>query len=167
LNPRAPLGKKLASALKAGLHYAAWYPAQWNPLARSFAVHRQLAPHLSYVSRAAHRLARRLFHAMVLYQVALEKKQALLGRLVEIGTELFTISATCARADALHNQDPTAHAGVIDLADLFSKEARRRIEENFRAAKGNHDPEAYRLAQRVTKDEYAWLERGAVEFPFK
>jgi len=167
LSPRAPLGQKLASALKAGVHYAAWYPAQWNPVPRMFTVHRRLAPHLSYVSRAAHRLARKLFHSMIFYQVALEKKQALLGRFVEIGTDLFTIAATCARADALHSQDSTAHTGVIELADIFSKEARRRVEENFRATANNHDPECYRLGQQVTQDEYAWLEKGAVEFPFK
>ncbi|MBI4604389.1 MAG: acyl-CoA dehydrogenase family protein [Planctomycetes bacterium] len=167
LNSRAPLGKRLTSGLRAGLHYAGWYPGLWNPLPRTFQVHRQLAPHLGYASIASRRLARALFHAMGRHQTGLEKRQALLARFVEIGTDLFAMAATCARAEALHSKDPAAHSGVIELADLFSKEARRRIEEGFRAARRNHDRDAYRLAQEVTGGAYRWLEKGAAEVPFK
>lgn len=166
LNPKAPVGKRFASALRAGAHYAGWYPSLWNPIPQSFQVHRSLVPHLAYASKAARRLARSLFHAMNIYKASLEKKQALLGRFVEIGTELFAIAATCSRADALYSEDKAAHAGVLELADIFSREARRRIEENFRAAKKNHDRAAYHLAQSVTKNEYLWLEKGAIALPW-
>jgi hypothetical protein len=167
LNPRAPLGKRLGAALQAGLHYAGWYPGLFNPFPASVHVHRALAPHVSHASLAARRLARSLFHAMGRYQAALERKQALLGRFVEIGTELFAIAATCARADALIAQDPAKHAGVIELADVFCKEARRRVEEGFRATRRSHDREAYRLGQGVTDGMYTWLEQGASRLAFK
>jgi alkylation response protein AidB-like acyl-CoA dehydrogenase len=167
LNPRAPVGKRLASALKAGIHYAGWYPGLWNPFGGSFHCERRLAPHLSYVTRAARRLARGLFHAMNIHQAKLEKKQALLGRFVEIGTELFAIAATCARADALHRSDAEAHPGVVELADVFARESRRRIEENFRATRKNQDRATYRVAQDVTEGQYLWLEKGAADWPFK
>ncbi len=167
LNPKAPPAQRLASALRAGLHYAGWYPGLWNPIPQSFTVHRSLAPHLGFASKAARRLARTLFHAMNRYQAGLEKKQILLGRFVEIGTDLFAIAATCARADALHGEDPGAHTNVIELADHFCHEARRRIEENFRGAKKNHDRGSYHLAQGVMKHESTWLEQGASQVAFR
>ena len=167
LNPKAPAGKKLAAGLKAALFYLGWYPKLWNPLPRGFQIHRGLAPHLRFVDRASRKLARKMFHAMGRYQAGLEKKQALLSRFVEIGSELFAMSASCARADALNGKDPDGHKGVIELADIFCRDARRRVEELFRASGRNHDPETYRFAQKVLEGEYEWLEKGAVDFPFE
>jgi alkylation response protein AidB-like acyl-CoA dehydrogenase len=166
-DPRAPISRKLSTGLKAGLHYAGWYPGLWNPFAPAVNVHPRLAPHLRYVARGARRLARTLFHAMAIHAARLERKQALLGRLVEIGTDLFAIAATCSRADSLHARDPGTNAGVLELADVFSLEARRRIEDTFRAGRRNHDRQTYRLAQEVTGGSYRWLEKGAVDFPFR
>jgi hypothetical protein len=167
LDPRAPAARKLAAALRASGYYAGWYPKLWNPLARRFQVDRRLAPHLAFVERAARRLARKLFHAMSRYQAALEKKQALLSRFVDAGTDLFAIAASCARAEALHGLDPEKHAGVIELADLFSRYARERIERSFQGVRRNQDRAAYRLAQKVNEGAYAWLEEGGADIGFR
>jgi hypothetical protein len=167
LDPRAPLGKKLRAAVRAGLFYAGWYAKQWNPLPRRFQVDQHLARHLSFVDVHARRLARALFHAMGRYQAGLEKKQALLSRFVEIASELFAMAASVARADALHSTDAASHAGVIELADLFCRGARLRVKNLFRAVRSNDDRAAYRFAQRVLAGEYAWLEKGAVDFPLE
>ncbi|MCZ6795617.1 MAG: acyl-CoA dehydrogenase family protein [Planctomycetota bacterium] len=166
LNPRAPLGKKLQAAGRAGLHYLGWYPGLWNPFTGSLHVHRDLAGHLAWVERSSRKLARKLFHAMGIHQARLERKQALLSRFVEIGTELFAASAACARADALHQKDPEAHRGVIELAAEFCRGARRRVAETFRGVSRNSDRQTYRFAQKVLEGDYEWLEKGAVEFPF-
>ncbi len=56
---------------------------------------------------------------MARWQGGLEKKQAFLGRLVDIGAELFAISAAVVRARMLDEEgEPTA----IDLADLFCRQ---------------------------------------------
>ncbi len=167
LNPRAPLGKRAASGFKAGLHYAGWYPGLWNPITRGYQIERPLARHVKYVEKASRRLARALFHAMNIHQAALERKQALLGRLVEIGTELFAMAATCARADALAQKDRDAHAGVVELASTFCDYARERVERNFRNARRNRDVPAYKLAQQVTGGTYDWLEVGGADVPFE
>ena len=167
LNPRAPIGKRFASLCRATGFYATWYPGLWNPFGRSFQVHHELAPHLQYVNKASRRLARSLFHAMSLYQASLEKKQALLGRFVEIGTELFAIAVSCARADALHRKDSKANEGVIELAALFCGYARERCERNFRQIRKNHDRSGYKLAQTVTEGRYDWLEKGGSDIAFK
>jgi alkylation response protein AidB-like acyl-CoA dehydrogenase len=167
LNPRAPLGKKINAALKAGAVYANWYPRLWNPLPSSYHVHRTLAGHLGFIERNSRRLGRRLFHAMGRYQASLEKKQALLARFVDVGTELFAMAASCARADALFSLDKDKHAGVIELADVFCQESRVRVGENFRGTRRNHDVASYRLAQEVNAGKYEWLEEGGADLPFK
>jgi len=167
LNPRAPLGDKIADGLKAGLHYSSWYLKQWNPVPRRFHVHRRLAGHLRFIDLQSRKLARSLFHAMGRHQAALERKQAQLGRFVEIGSELFAMAAAVARADRLHSLDPEKYSGVIELADIFCRHSKRRVKSTFRAISSNDDAATYKFAQRVVEGEYEWLEEGAVDFPFE
>ncbi len=167
LNPRAPLGDKIADGLKAGLHYFGWYLKLLNPVPRRFHVHRQLAGHLRFVNLQSRKLARSLFHAMGRHQAALERKQALLSRFVEIGSELFAIAAAVSRADTLHSLDPEKSQGVIELADIFCRHSRRRVKSTFRSISSNDDAATYKFAQRVVDGEYEWLEEGAVDFPFE
>ncbi len=167
LNPRAPLGDKIADGLKAALHYSGWYLKQWNPVPRRFHVHRRLAGHLRFINLQSRKLARSLFHAMGRHQATLERKQAQLGRFVEIGSELFAMAAAVSRADTLHSLDPEKYPGVIDLADIFCRHSRRRIKSTFKSISSNDDVATYKFAQRVVDGEYEWLEEGAVDFPFE
>ena len=112
-----------------------------------------------FVDRASRKLARTLFHCMVRFGPKLEKRQAVLGRLVEIGAELLAITAACSRAQAMVTKDP-ANRGPVELADLFSRQARRRVEERFAAVFDNDDVAAYTVAQQVIRNEHAWLEQG-------
>jgi hypothetical protein len=98
---------------------------------------------------------------MIRFGPKLEKRQAVLGRLVEIGAELLAIAAACARAHQLVGQDP-ANQGPITLADLFSRQARRRVDERFAAVFHNDDVTAYATAQQVLKGQHEWLEEGIV-----
>ncbi len=84
----------------------------------------------------------------------LEREQVLLGRFVDIGTELFAITATCARAQDLDK--PTAR----ELADYFCRTARIRIDMLFQGLHENADKAGYRIAQKVLTGELAWLEAG-------
>src|SRR5258706_581452 len=103
LNSQLPLAQRLKAAFKAGMFYAGWYPRQFLPSAAGNlrAANSKLAGHLRYASRTSHRLARRLFHAMARFGPKLEREQVLLGRFVEIGTELYAIATTCSRAQSL------------------------------------------------------------------
>jgi hypothetical protein len=100
---------------------------------------------------------------MVLYGPALERKQAQLFRCVDIGAELYAMSAVCVRArrDAAESQS----ANAIELADLFCRQARLKVERLFEAIQHNADPEAYDVARAALDDRYAWLERGIIEAP--
>ncbi|MBI2949290.1 MAG: acyl-CoA dehydrogenase family protein [Verrucomicrobia bacterium] len=187
LNSQWPLAQRLKVAAKAGLFYAGWYPRQFLPrfyVSRfTFDAHPTLARHLRYASNASQRLARALFHAMVRFGPKLERQQLLLGRLVDIGTELFAITAACLRAQGeidrgvggVKESKTGSHSGavngapipskenLVELADFFCRSAQLRIEESFRALRRNADRQNYRLAQEVLKNQFEWLESGIVE----
>jgi hypothetical protein len=119
--------------------------------------------HLRYASRASRRLARRLFHAMVVNGPKLEREQVLLGRFVEIGAELFAIAATCSRAASIAKTAAAAEREeVLQLADYFCASAKLRIERNFNGLRRNTDRAGYKLAQTVLKNTVKPLEEGIV-----
>ena len=116
------------------MFYAGWYPRQWLPFGAvnvPGAATRGLAKHMRYAARTSRKLARALFHAMVRFGPKLERQQVLLGRFVDIGTELFAITATCLRAQSLMKEVGKS-AEVRELADYFCNSARLRIAHLFR-----------------------------------
>src|SRR6185503_8959398 len=127
-----------------------WYPRQWLPSIFSSGpstLDSRLKPHVRYVARGSRRLARKLFHAMVIFGPKLEKQQVLLGRFVDIGTELFAMAATCSRADQLMKTgSPEEKKDVAQLADYFCTAARLRVERNFDGLRHNADAKGYKLA---------------------
>jgi hypothetical protein len=90
------------------------------------------------------------------WQAKLEKRQAVLGRIVDIGAELFAISAAVVYAD-------TQRREATELADLFCRQARRRVEALFDSLFDNDDTDAYELAQGVLGGRFSWLEEGVVD----
>jgi alkylation response protein AidB-like acyl-CoA dehydrogenase len=149
LNSKLPASQRAKAAVKAALFYARWYPKQWLPV---FGVKgREFKKHLRFAARASRRLARSLFHAMVRNGPKLEREQVLLGRFVDIGTEIFAITATCLRAEQLLRADPKnpEHTGLPALVDYFCQASRLRLEEKFRAIHHNTDRAGYRVAQQV------------------
>jgi len=168
IDPKTPPGRKLAALGRAATFYATWYPRLylgWSGWPR-YAEFGRLAPHLRFVSRMSRKLARTLFHCMVRFGPRLEKRQAVLGRLVEIGAELLAITAACSRAQAMARADHPAGRqvgdGAVELADVFSRQARRRVREKFAAVFGNDDAATYAAAQHILRGEYEWLEQGTV-----
>ena len=163
IDPKAPMGKKIQALLKSGAYYAYWYPKLWLGLGwlPQYGEFGALATHVRFAARSSRRLARTLFHCMVRFGPKLEKRQAVLGRLVEIGAELLAITAACSRALAMAKQDPT-NPGPVQLADLFSRHARRRVEEKFAAVFDNDDVRTYEVAQQVLRNEHTWMETGMV-----
>src|SRR5439155_10248753 len=160
LNSQLPRSHRLKAALKAGMFYARWYPRQFLPSGASNSragvppAHPVLAKHLRYASRTSRRLARRLFHAMIRFGPKLEREQVLLGRFVEIGTELYAMAASCSRAQALLARgSKEQNAGLLGLVDYFCGASRLRIERAFRGVSQNVDRQGYRLAQQVLREE--------------
>src|SRR5881628_3123662 len=157
--------ERLAGLVKSAAFYGWWYPTRWLGWGfwPRYAGFGPLARHLRYVERAARRLARGVFHAMMRFGPKLEYRQGVLFRLVDVGAELFAMAATCARAEWLRKSDPAAGRRAVDIADLFCRQARGRVDAKFRELSHNADTRTYRLAQEVLQSEHRWLERGMVE----
>ncbi|MDT8436508.1 MAG: acyl-CoA dehydrogenase family protein [Gemmatimonadota bacterium] len=156
------LGGKLALLPKVLAFYAVWYPRQWLPAGGAPAGYGSLAPHVRYVRRTARRLARKLFHKMMRHGAALQRKQALLFRAVDIGSELFAMAAAASRA-AMFVRTGKAHAEeAVALADLFCRQSRRRIAVLFGELDHNDDVLAYHTAREVLDGRHLWMEEGLV-----
>ena len=161
IDPDADMRRKARAAAHAGLFYARWLPtlvAGKGQLPTSFGEFGPLGTHLRYVERASRRLARSTFYAMSRWQGKLEHKQRFLGRVVDIGAELFAMTAACVR---------TQRAGVDDsavgLADAFCRQARVRADQRFHELWRNCDDTDRTLAREVLGGQHTWLEEGIVD----
>ena len=152
INPKAPTATRLKALLRCALFYATWYPRQWLGWGHwpRYGAFGPLATHLCFVERRSRKLARTLFHAMVRFGPKLELRQAVLFRLVDVGAELFAMSATVSRAQALAAK---GDAQALELADVFCRHARRRVDQLFRETFGKDDVATYKLAQEAMRHE--------------
>lgn len=164
LKRHTPAAAKLKAGVGMAAYYSAWYPKQWVN-ASAWHGHREVGPlgkEFKFVETTAHKLARTIFHYMGLYKDKLEKRQNILGHLMDIGTELFAISAVCSYANELVAREP-ANTSPIDLARLFCQQSKLRIDERFQNLKSNADRPANAIAKRVLANEFTWLETGILE----
>jgi alkylation response protein AidB-like acyl-CoA dehydrogenase len=161
-DPKALRGKRLAALPRMAAHYAWWYPSRWLGWSGwpRFSEFGPLARHVRFVDRTTRKLARSIFHQMLIHGPRLEKRQALLFRLVDVGADLFAMAATLSRADALARAGAAEASRAAELADVFSRIIRRRIAEHFRGVASNDDVARYATAIRVLEGEHAWLEQG-------
>ncbi len=161
LKGSTPAMQKLRSGVKLAGFYAGWYTNQWvnASLWKGFDDKGRLADHYQFLDATAHRLARTIFHYMGLYRDRLERKQVVLGHLMDIGTELFAMAATCSYVRKLKQRNP-ADDTAMNLADYHCREATRRIEQHFHSL-GDHDDRLMSgIAKSVLAGEFEWLEEG-------
>src|SRR3954466_7846682 len=162
VDKESTMAEKKAAFGRVMAFYPVWYPTRYvgkGQLPTSYSHFGSLAKHLRYAERHSRKLSRCLFHAMVRFGPKLERRQLVLFRGVDIGAEIFAMAATCVRAHALAS-DGNKHA--LDLADLFCREAKKRIDRLFDDFYGSDDGASYRVAQQVLKGEHAWLEEGII-----
>ena len=131
IDPHLELGRKLKAAASASGFYARWLPqlvAGKGDLPTSYDEFGALAPHLRYVERTSRKLARATFYGMARWQGGLERKQGFLARVVDIGAELFAVSASCVRAAMIAADTPEHGKAAYQLADTFAEQSRHRTE---------------------------------------
>ncbi|WP_431965144.1 acyl-CoA dehydrogenase family protein [Actinacidiphila sp. bgisy160] len=170
IDPDKALGDKARAGMKAGGFYARWLPklvAGPGQIPGTYAAfhpagHPDLAAHLRYVERGARKLARSTFYAMSRWQGRMETKQGFLGRVVDIGAELFAMSAACVRAEMLRNRGENGRE-AYQLADAFCRHSRIRVEELFGRLWTNTDAIDRKVVDGVLGGAYTWLESGIVD----
>ncbi len=170
IDPDKPFSAKAKAGANAAGFYARWLPklvagpgqlpgtyAEFNP-----AGHADLSGHLRYVERSSRKLARSTFYAMSRWQGRMETKQGFLGRIVDIGAELFAMSAACVRAELLRTGDDHGRE-AYQLADAFCHQSRVRVEELFTRLWSNTDDLDRRVVEGVLSGTYTWLEEGIID----
>jgi len=163
LDPRKSMEEKATDFVQKMVpFYATWYPSRWfgwghYPRYQEFG---DLAGHLRFAERNTRRLARQVFHGMVVYGPKLQNKQAFLFRLVDVANELFAMAASVSRAQALRQARRPEAEKAAELTDVFCRMARRRVRGLFRDLWSNDDVRKYQLALRVLDGRHVWMERG-------
>ncbi|GAU70063.1 acyl-CoA dehydrogenase [Streptomyces sp. NBRC 110611] len=165
IDPDKSLADKGRAAARAGGFYARWLPklvAGPGQLPRTYQEFGMLAGHLRYVERSSRKLARSTFYAMSRWQGRMETKQGFLGRIVDIGAELFAMSAACVRAEYLRETGEHGREAQR-LADVFCRQARIRVEELFGRLWTNTDELDRKVVSAVLDGSYTWLEEGIID----
>jgi len=154
VNASLPMKQRVRAALRAAKFYSVWLPVKYVPRSVEGAenLHPALRKEMINVEHLSRKLARRLFFAMAINGPALEKKQVLLGRFVDIGSELFVLATTLAYAQtkvtaAALNSVEMEH--TLRMARYFAQLAREKIADLFRRVSSNADAEGYAVARGV------------------
>jgi alkylation response protein AidB-like acyl-CoA dehydrogenase len=163
LSGKTPIPVKLAALGKMMAYYATWYPMMWTPSVAGSEITNLPKPmdsHMMYVQSASKRLARFTFHKMAAYQQKLESKQSILGRVIDIGTDLFAIAAVCSYTQL---QVKNGNKNAVQLGDSFCQDAKKRIEALFKEGTGNNDKQQLKIAKGILAKEYEWLENEIIK----
>lgn len=163
INPEASRQERAQALGRASRFYARWLPtlvAGSGNLPTAYTAFGPLARHLRFVERTSRKLARSTFYGMSRWQGGLEHRQSFLGRIVDIGAELFAMTAACLKAE-----EDAADLGhrPYELADTFCHQARRRIATLFDELWDNSDDQDVRLAGYVLEGRYTFLEEGILD----
>ena len=89
--------------------------------------------------------------------------RAFLGQIVDIGAELFAISATVVYTQTELRDHPERAAETQELAEVFCNQAQHRTERLFHELWDNADASNHRLALDVLKGRHTWLEEGIID----
>jgi alkylation response protein AidB-like acyl-CoA dehydrogenase len=160
LDPKVSLAGKASTLFKAMGHYAAYWSKLCVPSRPALPadLSEKLAPHLRFVAKASRRLARTIVWSLR-FGGSLERRQGILGRIVDAGSDLMAMAATCSLATLRAKGRADADAPVA-LADHFCRAAQRRVNDALRDVGSNDDRRSYRLAQEVLEGRFGWLEEG-------
>ncbi|NRQ30760.1 acyl-CoA dehydrogenase [Nonomuraea sp. NN258] len=163
INPEASRQERAQALRRASRFYAKWLPslvAGSGNLPTAYADFGPLAAHLRFVERTSRKLARSTFYGMSRWQGRLEHKQSFLGRIVDIGAELFAMTAVCVKAE---EDSRDLGRRPYELADTFCQQARRRVDALFERLWDNSDNADTRLARYVLDGRYTFLEEGVLD----
>lgn len=167
LSPKVNIFNKIKAAISAGWFYFWWWIKLCLPVFACGSIAslpKPLNKHMLFVRAASKRLAKVIFIKMMIYQQGLESRQNVLNRFVDIGTDLFAMSAACSYAASLIKQkDLHSDASPLELADLFCLRVKTRIARNFEDLWRNDDKTTRAVGKKFMAGGYAWLENEIIK----
>lgn len=145
---KGSLWDKLKVVGKCALIYPTWYLKTWVGGAfRAFSdFDYDLRDHLSWIDSQTRRLARTLFHQMVLKGPKLEMRQGILGRLVDIGAELAVMALVVSRHQGERASGDLKNKEVVEY---FLTQRKIFVQGLFDAVTNNADKEAVAAANAL------------------
>jgi len=75
----------------------------------------------------------------------------------------ISISSAVVYANTIKQEQPERGQQAEELADLFCRQARRRVEALFAALWANDDDQGYKTALAVLDGRHAWIEEGIAD----
>ena len=118
-----------------------------------------LAGYTRLIGAAARRLADEVDQVAEWSTAERDGRQRHLGRIVDIGAELYAMSAACSYADARSGDD----GAPMQLADAFCAQAMARVQELFERLSTNTDDNDRAVARQVLEGRHTWLEHGILD----
>jgi len=158
IDPDKSLAEKAQALPTMASFYATWYPTRWLGHFDTFSELGPWARYLRFVERSSRRLARQVFHGMVVHQARLQNKQMFLFRLVDVANELFAMAATISRTHAMEQTGHPDAKNASELCELFCRQARRKVRRLFQDLWRNDDSFKYQVALGVLQGRQRWLE---------
>ena len=166
MEPDLSIERRAKALGRAGAFYATWYPrlaVGRGQAPQSYAAYGELAGQMRFVERASRKLARSTFYGMARWQAGTESHGAFLGRIVDIGAELFAMSAAAVYAQTAMREHPERADETRELAEAFCNQAQQRTERLFHELWSNADAGNHRLALDVLSGRHTWLEAGIID----
>ncbi len=158
LYQRQNSGSLMRNAFSFATYYSFWYLKLWiGNIFPRFRSYGKLAKHARYVNRTTKKLARNAFWGVLRYRRKIDKRQAFLGRLVDIASEVYAISAVLIRANQEFLQ---GNRNAANIADAFCFQARRRVELLFHELWKDNDRANYKLGRQILDRQFTWMEVG-------
>jgi len=155
LDSRKPPTERARTAASAALFYATWYPSRFLPFSRLPGdTHPSLRPELRKIARQSRKLSRTLFHHMIRFGPKLEHQQLLLGRLVDIGSELFAMATTCAYTNNQLHAKPSSETETLTKTTRYlCSRGHRRIRSWYKNCITPDDQQGYKLTQALLREK--------------
>ena len=150
---------KLSLIMKAAKFYVKWVPSLFIPSSQNYNV-KHLSPenqeYLPFIEKSCRKLGFRLFMTMGKYKEKLEYEQQILANFGDIGVDLFAMSCVLSMAEAKMAANPK-DSTPQELANLFCKEATRRIKRNFQDVRKNHNTDYSRVTNTLMEGGFSWM----------
>jgi len=116
-----------------------------------------LRPLVAVFEKYSTELARVADESLRKYGKGISDQQLVQQRLADLTIDLFVGLCVLSRADAVAKSDPGSAATVFEIATVFTRQARRRMNRNVRGMTGNEDDAIEAIASAIIgKGGYPW-----------
>jgi hypothetical protein len=144
--------------------YLPWYLRQWLPRrlpSDPWFQHPSVRSHLRVVERASRRLARGVWHALLLQGQAFQEDQGRQNRIEAVGEDLLVIAVTSLYA--AQRQRAGTEPGLGDLVEEVIHNASERATLRLREMLYNRDARRAMIGAQALRGVYAFLSKGVIE----